>query len=216
MRSRFRSTSSTSTSTSWPTLTTSEGWLTWFQESSEMWTRPSIPPRSTKAPKSTMEETAPWRRMPDLSFDRISERSALRDLLEHHAAGEDDVVAVAVHLDDAGLDTGAHVGVEVLDATKVDQGGGQEAAQADIEDKAALDDLDDLALDVLAGVELLLDTVPGTLVLGTLLGRGSDGRPCPPSGERGPRSRSPRATIVLGSASLRIESSRTGMTPSDL
>ena len=32
-----------------------------------------------EAPKSTMEETVPWRRMPDLSLDRISERSALRD-----------------------------------------------------------------------------------------------------------------------------------------
>ena len=37
-------------------------------------------------------------------------------------------------------------------------------------DQAALDDLDDLALDGLAGVELLLDGVPGALVLGTLLG----------------------------------------------
>ena len=94
----------------------------------------------------------------------------LAGLLEDDATGEDDVVAVAVHLDDASLDAGAEVGVEVLDATKVDEGGGQEAAQADVEDKAALDDLDDLALDVLAGVELLLDAVPGTLVLRTLLG----------------------------------------------
>ena len=59
---------------------------------------------------------------------------------------------------------------EVLDATEVDEGGGQEAAQTDVEDKAALDDLDDLALDVLASVELLLDAVPSTLVLGALLG----------------------------------------------
>ena len=65
---------------------------------------------------------------------------------------------------------GAQVGVEILDAAQVDEGGGQEAAQADVEDKAALDDLDDLALDVLAGVELLLDAVPSALVLGTLLG----------------------------------------------
>ncbi len=52
----------------------------------------------------------------------------------------------------------------------VDEGGGQEAAQADVEDKAALDDLDDLALDVLAGLELGLDGIPGALVLGALLG----------------------------------------------
>ncbi len=53
---------------------------------------------------------------------------------------------------------------------EVDEGGGQEATQADVEDQAALDNLDDLALDVLAAVELLLDAVPGALVLGTLLG----------------------------------------------
>ena len=95
----------------------------------------------------------------------------LTGLLEHDATGEDDVVAVAVHLDDAGLNTGAHVGGEVLDATEVDEGSGQEATQADVEDQAALDNLDNLALDVLAGVELLLDAVPSTLVLGTLLGQ---------------------------------------------
>ena len=94
----------------------------------------------------------------------------LAGLLEHHAAGEHDVVAVAIHLDDAGLDAGAEVGGEVLHTAKVNEGGGQEAAQADVEDKTALDDLDDLALDVLAGVELLLDAVPSALVLGTLLG----------------------------------------------
>ena len=94
----------------------------------------------------------------------------LAGLLEHDAAGQDNVVAVAVHLDDAGLDAGAEVGVEVLDATEVDERGGQEATQADVEDKAALDDLDDLALDVLALLELLLDAVPGALVLCALLG----------------------------------------------
>ena len=62
------------------------------------------------------------------------------------------------------------IGVEVLHAAKVNEGRRQEAAKADIEDKAALDDLDDLALDGLAGVELLLHAVPSTLVLGTLLG----------------------------------------------
>ena len=69
------------------------------------------------------------------------------------------------------LDAGAHVGGEVLDATEVDEGSGQEATQADVEDQAALDNLDNLALDILAGVELLLDAVPSTLVLGTLLGQ---------------------------------------------
>ena len=47
----------------------------------------------------------------------------------------------------------------------------REAAQTDVENQAALDDLDDLALDGLAGVELLLDGIPGALVLGALLGQ---------------------------------------------
>ena len=64
----------------------------------------------------------------------------------------------------------AEVGCEVLDAAKVDERCRQEAAQADVEDETALDDLDDLALDVLAGVELLFDLGPGALVLGALLG----------------------------------------------
>jgi hypothetical protein len=94
----------------------------------------------------------------------------LAGLLEHDAAREDDVVAVAVHLDDAGLYAGAEIGVEVLHAAKVNEGGRQEATKADVEDEATLDDLDNLALDGLAGVELLLHAVPGALVLGTLLG----------------------------------------------
>ena len=61
--------------------------------------------------------------------------------------------------------------MEVLHAAKIHERGGQEAAQADVEDKAALDDLDDLALDVLAGLELLLDAAPSALVLSTLLGQ---------------------------------------------
>ena len=81
----------------------------------------------------------------------------LAALFEDDAAREDDVVAVAVHLDDAGLETRAECRREVLDATEVDERRRQEAAQADVEDETALDDLDDLALDVLAGVELLFD-----------------------------------------------------------
>ena len=62
------------------------------------------------------------------------------------------------------------IGREVLDPAKVHEGRRQEAAQADVDDQAALDDLDDLALDDLAGLELLLDLGPGALVLGALLG----------------------------------------------
>ncbi len=63
-RSRSMSTSSTSTVTSWPTSTTSPGWSMCFQDSSDTCTRPSTPPRSTNAPKLTIEETTPLRIWP--------------------------------------------------------------------------------------------------------------------------------------------------------
>ncbi len=41
-----------------------------FQDSSETCTRPSTPPRSTKAPKLTIEETTPLRIWPACSWVR--------------------------------------------------------------------------------------------------------------------------------------------------
>ena len=171
MRWRSRSMSSTLTGTVWPIERISDGWLTWLQESSEMWIRPSMPSRSTNAPKSTMFEIAPstiwpgWSRSEDLLADLL----AL--LLEDGAAREDDVVARAVELDDLALDRLAEELVEVLDAADVDQRGGQEAAHAEVDDQAALDDLDDGALDGLAGLGGGLDPAPGLLEAGALLGQ---------------------------------------------
>src|SRR5471032_479753 len=59
IRSRDRSTSRTCTVTSSPTCTTDDGWSTCFQDSSETWTSPSMPPRSTNAPKLTTDDTTP-------------------------------------------------------------------------------------------------------------------------------------------------------------
>ena len=64
-------------------------------------------------------------------------------LLEPRAAGQDDVVAVLVQLDDLGFELLADVGLEVAHAAHLDQRRREEAAQADVEDQAALDDLDD-------------------------------------------------------------------------
>ena len=91
-------------------------------------------------------------------------------LLEHGAAAEDDVVARAVELDDLGLDLRAHVLVEVGHAADVDQRGGQEAAHPEVDDEAALDDLDDGALDGIAGLGRCLDAPPRLLEAGALLG----------------------------------------------
>src|SRR4051795_10978503 len=192
-RSRSRSMSSTSTVTSWPTSTTSDGWSMCFQDSSETCTRPSTPPRSTKAPKLTTEETTPVRTWPppqvheapevddrgadagpDRALGELVEELAADlglGLLQPLAAGEDDVVAVLVELDDLGLELAAHVGLQVTDATHLDQRGGEEPAQADVEDETTLDDLDDGAGDDLVGFLLRLDGAPGALVLGALLGQ---------------------------------------------
>ncbi len=51
--------------------TISLGWLMRPQLMSVMWSRPSMPPRSTNAPKSTMFLTLPWRVWPTSSFSNM-------------------------------------------------------------------------------------------------------------------------------------------------
>src|SRR5581483_4065839 len=90
-------------------------------------------------------------------------------LLEHGAAREDDVVARAVQLDDLALELLAHELVEVLHAADVDERRRQEAAHAEVEDQAALDDLDHAAGDGLALLVRCLDRLPCDLETGALL-----------------------------------------------
>src|SRR5690606_35440037 len=94
----------------------------------------------------------------------------LLGLLEPGPAGQDHVVAVLVQLDDLRLEGATDVGRQVADAAELDEAGRQEAAQADVEDEAALDDLDDRAADDAVLLLDALDVAPGPLVLGPLLG----------------------------------------------
>ncbi|GMA85033.1 hypothetical protein GCM10025868_02830 [Angustibacter aerolatus] len=64
-----------------------------------------------------------------------------------------------------------HVGLQVAHAPHLDERRRQEAAQADVEDQAALDDLDDGAGDDAVVLLDLLDRAPGALVLRALLGQ---------------------------------------------
>ena len=115
----------------------------------------------------------------DLALDDEAGLQAVEDLLalllalllEHRAAREHDVVARAVELDDLALDRLVQELVEVRDAADVDQRRGQEAAHAEVDDQAALDDLDDGAVDRLAGLGGGLDAAPGLLEAGALLGQ---------------------------------------------
>ena len=116
-------------------------------------------------------ETTPERTWPFCSSLRNVGAHLGLGLLEPGTAGQDHVVAVLVQLDDLGLDLLAHVGLEVADATHLDERGGQEAAEADVEDESTLDDLDDGAGDDAVLFLDLLDRAPGALVLRALLGQ---------------------------------------------
>ena len=93
----------------------------------------------------------------------------LLGLLQPGPPGQHHVVAVLVQLDDLGVEVAADVGLEVADPAQLDQRRRQEAAQADVEDEAALDDLDDRAGNDTVALLDRLDGPPGPLVLGPLL-----------------------------------------------
>ena len=101
-----------------------------------------MPPRSTNAPKTTTLDTTPWRTSPGLRLVRNC-RALLLGLLEPGTTGQHHVVAVLVELDDLGLERLADVRGEVADPAQLDERGGEEATQADVDDETALDDLDD-------------------------------------------------------------------------
>src|SRR5262249_19885308 len=113
----------------------------------------------------------------DLALDDLAGLQASEDLLadllalflEDRAAREHDVVAAPVQLDHFALEFLAEELVEVVDAANVDQRCGEEPADPEVEDKAALDDLDDAALDRLTGLGRGLDPAPGLLEAGALL-----------------------------------------------
>ena len=113
----------------------------------------------------------------DLALDDVARAQAVEDRLAHllalvledGATREDDVVARAVELDDLAAELLAEELVEVLHAPDVHERRGQEAADAEVEDETALDDLDDLAGHRLAGLGRRLDALPRELEAGALL-----------------------------------------------
>src|SRR4029079_8916884 len=85
---------------------------------------------------------------------------------EEDLAGEDDVAALLVDLDDAHAQLLAAQGIEVADGTDVDLRAWQERADADVDGEPALDPLDDATDDDLALGIGLLDLVPDLHLLG--------------------------------------------------
>src|SRR5215208_282879 len=90
-------------------------------------------------------------------------------LLEHRTPRQHDVVAAAVQLDHLALERLALELVEVVDAPDVDQGGGQKAANAEVQDEPTLDHLDHGSFDRLAGFGGGLDLAPRLLESRSLL-----------------------------------------------
>src|SRR5215212_9416897 len=86
----------------------------------------------------------------DLAFGERVERVLLLLgvlLFEKHLAGEHDIAALLVDLDDAHPEFLAAQRVEVPDRTDVNLRAGEERANADIDGQASLDPLDDAADD---------------------------------------------------------------------
>jgi hypothetical protein len=104
----------------------------------------------------------------------------LLGLFQEGPAGQHHVVAVAVELDDLGLQGLADVRSQVAHTAQLDQRRRQEAAQADVDDEAALDDLDDRTLDDTVGFLELPRWCPTPARTGPASSTGPDGLPCPP------------------------------------
>ena len=134
-----------------------------------MWIRPSIPSRSTNAPKSTMLEIVPSTTSPGLSRSRIAWRISLRS--SSRTARRERTTLFRERLSSITLQRSSLPRNSSRSWTRrmSTSDAGQEAADAEVEDQAALDDLDHLAVDGLAALGGGLDRLPGELEAGALL-----------------------------------------------
>ena len=105
-------------------------------------------------------------------FDAAEElrRFSARSGFDEFAAGEDDVLAVVVDLDDLEVVGVADELLEILRGDDVDLGAGEERLDADVDAEAAFDDGLDLAVDEAAVVENLDDLFPVLFLGGLFLG----------------------------------------------
>ena len=125
-----RSNLSTTTLTSSPTAITSLGWLMRPHDMSVMCSRPSMPPRSTKAPYSVMFLTLPVRILPSSSVSSVFVLLLGVLLFEDRLAREHDVAALLVDLDHAHPELLPLERVEVAHRPHVHLAAGQEGAHA--------------------------------------------------------------------------------------
>ena len=112
------------------------------------------------APKSVMFLTVPLTVSPTLTRFEEPLRFSAALLLDEFAAGEDDVLAVVVDLDDLELVGVADELLEILGRNDVDLRSREERFDADVDHEAAFDHGLDLAFDQAVAVENLDDLVP--------------------------------------------------------
>jgi hypothetical protein len=125
-----------------------------------------------------VDESAEVDDVRDLALDDVARGKPVENRLAHllalvledGATGEHHVVPRAVELDHLAAELLAEELVEILDAADVHERRGQEAADAEVEDQAALDHLDHLAGHRLAALGRGLDRLPGHLEPRALLG----------------------------------------------
>ena len=135
-----------------------------------MWSRPSTPPRSMNAPKSVMFLTTPFRTWP--TCELLHQVLALVGplVLQDDAAADHDVPPALVELDDLELVGLAQQLVDVGHPAERDLAAGQERVDPhQVHDHAALDLLDQGALDRLVALVGHPDLLPDPHEVGLLL-----------------------------------------------
>jgi hypothetical protein len=135
-----RSMLSTLTSIFWSILTSSLGWLTRPHDMSVMCSRPSMPPRSTNAPKSAMFLTVPLTMSPSL---RVSSRRLFASLALFSMSlrrRDDDVATLGVDLEDLGADLERPMNSPMSWGRRMSTcEAGRKTGHADVDEQAALD-----------------------------------------------------------------------------
>ncbi len=138
---------------------------------SVMWSRPSRPLRSTKAPKSVRFLTVPLRISPGHHFREQLGATLVAFLLDQLPARQHDVLPFLVDLDDLEPVHVAQKTGEIARRNDVDLRGRQEGLDTDVDEQAAFDDGLDLAFDRAPFVADRENSLPVLLELRFLAGQ---------------------------------------------
>ena len=95
--------------------------------------------------------------------------SFLLVLFKEGTTGKNNVVAIAIELDDLGVDCHADVWLKIANATKFNKRCRKESAKSDVDDESTLNDFDDGSVNNAFFFLFLLDLAPSLFVLSALL-----------------------------------------------